>query len=121
VLKREVENRMFVFNSLRNRSNRAEEYVLGGKGMNYKNRKDIKEKYRSKVENRILKRNTRMAKKKTVKVNHRIERVLGVRIKSFVGDELMGILVQNLDPLSVRKRTLSKKRKEIRLPIIFEV
>jgi hypothetical protein len=35
-----------------------------GKGMNYKNRKDIKEKYRSEVENRTLKQNTRKAKKK---------------------------------------------------------
>jgi len=69
--------------------------------MNFKNRKDIKEKYRSEVENGTLKRNTRKAKKKTVKVNYRIERVLGVLIESFVGGELMGIRVQSLHPLSV--------------------
>jgi len=34
-----------------------------GKGMNYQNRKDIKEKYRSGVENRTLKRNKIKSKK----------------------------------------------------------
>jgi hypothetical protein len=71
-----------------------------GKGMNCKNGKDIKEKYRSGVENRTLKRNKRRLRK-ALKVNHRVERVLGVRIKSLVGDELLGLLGHDLHSPSV--------------------